>query len=127
MIKMMNVRAWMTAIMFALTSIVAAPMAFAGDPQIDAAKDKGVVGEQLDGYLGIVTLQGAEPSLKRKVDEINAKRRALYQRRAAATGVTPAQFATATAEKLISRSAPNHMVVDASGSWVRAANAVLLE
>jgi len=125
--KMMNIRAWMTALMFALTSIVAAPLASAGDPQIDAAKQSGIVGERLDGYLGFVKLDGADPSLKRKVDEINAKRRALYQKRAADSGVTPAQYATATGEKLIKRAAPNAMVIDRSGSWVRAASAALPE
>ena len=125
--KIMNIRAWVTAIMFAVTSLVVAPMASAGDPQIDAAKEKGIVGEQLDGYLGFVTIIGAEPSLKRKVDEINAKRRALYQQRAAESGVTPAQYATATGEKLIKRAAPSAMVVDATGSWVIAAKAVLPE
>jgi len=125
--KMMNFRAWATAFMFALTSIVVAPMASAGDPQIDAAKEKGVVGEQLDGYIGFVKLDSVEPSLKRKVDEINAKRRALYQKRASDSGVTPAQYATATGEKLIKRAAPSALVLDSSGSWVRAANAVLPE
>lgn len=125
--NMLNVRAWLVALMFALTSIVAAPIAAAGDPQIDAAKARGVVGERLDGYLGFVKLDGAEPSLKRKVDEINAKRRALYQQRAAEAGVTPAQYAMATGEKLIQRAGPTAMVVDVSGAWVRAADAVLPE
>ena len=123
--KMMNIRAWITAFVFALTSVVAAPLASAGDPQIDAAKERGVVGEQLDGYLGFVRLDSVDPSLKRKVDEINAKRRALYQQRATDSGVTPAQYATATGEKLIKRAAPTHMVVDKTGSWVRAASAEL--
>lgn len=125
--KIMNIRAWVTALVFALTSFAVAPLASAGDAQIDSAKDRGVVGEQLDGYLGIVRLDGVDPSLKRKVDEINAKRRALYQQRATGSGVTPAQYATATGEKLIKRASPNHMVVDKSGSWVRAASAVLPE
>lgn len=125
--KMLNIRVWMTALMFALTSIVAAPLASAGDPQIDAAKARGVVGERLDGYIGFVKLDSSEPSLKRKVDEINAKRRALYQKRAAESGVTPTQYATATGEKLIKRAAPSAMVVDVSGAWVRAKDAVLPE
>ena len=125
--KIFNIRAWVAAFALALTSIVVAPMASAGDPQIDAAKSQGVVGERLDGYIGFVRLDGADPSLKRKVDEINAKRRALYQKRATDSGVTPAQYATATGEKLIKRAAPNALVVDVTGTWVRAEDAQLPE
>ena len=47
-------RTWMAALALALSSLVIAPAAFAGDPQIDAAKERGVVGERVDGYLGFV-------------------------------------------------------------------------
>lgn len=125
--KIFNVRAWMAALTLSLASLVVAPVASAGDPQIDAAKASGVVGEKIDGYLGFVKIDGADPSLKRKVDEINAKRRSLFQKRAAESGVTPAQYATATGEKLIKKADPSTYVLDSSGGWVRAKDAVLPE
>jgi len=50
------------------------------DPAYDAARRAGQVGEQIDGYLGIV---GAEtPELRRLVGDLNIKRRALYTEKA---------------------------------------------
>ncbi len=123
--KLFNIRAWIAAFALALSSIVIAPAAFAGDPQVDAAKERGIVGEQLDGYLGFVTRDGAEPSLVRKVDEINAKRRGLYQKLANESGASPAQVAMVTGIKQIEKAAPGDMVVDTTGFWVRAEDAKL--
>lgn len=127
MSKIFNIRAWIAAFTLALTSVVVAPAAFAGDPQIDSAKEQGIVGEQLDGYLGFVTRDGAEPSLVRKVDEINAKRRGLYQKLANQSGTSPAQVAMVTGMKQIEKATPGAMVVDSTGFWVRAENAKLPE
>lgn len=127
MTRRFSIRTFFAALALALSSLMFAPMASAGDPQIDAAKDRGIVGEQLDGYLGFVKLDGAEPSLKRKVDEINAKRRALYQQLANESGASPAQVAMVTGEKQIKKAAPDAMVVDVSGAWVKAKDAVLPE
>ena len=124
---MMKFRTWMAAFVLALTSFAIAPAAFAGDPQIDAAKERGIVGEQIDGYLGFVTLDGAEPSLKRKVDEINAKRRGLYQKLADNSGASPAQVAMLTGMKQIEKASPDALVVDTTGAWVKAKNAKLPE
>ena len=123
----LNIRMWMAALALAVSSLIVAPAAVAGDPQIDAAKERGVVGEQIDGYLGFITLDGADPSLKRKVDEINAKRRGLYQKLANEAGVSPAQVAMVTGIKQIEKAAPNALVVDVTGSWVRAEDAKLPE
>ena len=122
-----NVRTWMAALVLALSSLVVAPAAFAGDPQIDAAKERGVVGERVDGYLGFVTLVGVEPSLERKVNEINAKRRGLYQKLANDSGTSAAQVAMVTGIKQIEKAAPDAFVVDSTGSWVRARDAKLPE
>ena len=123
----MNIRTWIAALALALSSMAIAPAAFAGDPQIDAAKERGVVGERVDGYLGFVTLEGVEPSLERKVNEINAKRRGLYQKLANDSGTSAAQVAMVTGIKQIEKAAPNAFVVDATGAWVRARDAKLPE
>lgn len=125
--KIVSIRVWIAAFVFALSSLAIAPAASAGDPQIDAAKERGVVGERVDGYLGFVTLQGVEPSLERKVNEINAKRRGLYQKLANQSGANAAQVAMVTGIKQIEKAAPDAFVVDATGSWVRAKDAKLPE
>lgn len=97
--------------------ILAAP-AQAGDPQIETAKQQGVVGERIDGYLGIVD-GGADASLIRRVQDINNKRRAAYDDLAAQTGTTPEQVARITGEKLIAGAASGEYIMNDSGSWTR--------
>ncbi|MGB3625511.1 MAG: YdbL family protein, partial [Henriciella sp.] len=96
---------------------LAAP-AQAGDPQIETAKQQGVVGERIDGYLGIVD-GGADAALIRRVQDINNKRRAAYDDLAEQTGTTPEQVARITGEKLIAGAASGEFIMDDSGNWIR--------
>lgn len=91
------------------------PAAYAGDPVIDAAIASGQVGERIDGRLGVVGT--AEPSLIRKVQEINNKRAAVYADVAAETGTTVAEVAQVTGEKQIARLKPGEWYMDQSGVW----------
>ena len=47
--------------------------AHAQGPVIDQAKAQGIVGEQFDGYLGIVDASKASADVKRRVSEVNAR------------------------------------------------------
>lgn len=95
------------------------PPAYAQGSQIDAAKASGVVGERIDGYLGIVDDGAADASLRRKVQEINARRRAAYDELARDTGTTVAQVARVTGERQIERASPGEFYMDENGRWVR--------
>ncbi len=76
----------------------------------------GKVGEQADGYLGIVG--SADASLRAQVDAINIKRRAYYTDLAAKRGVSVADVGAATACELFgSRVAPGEYYKDESGAW----------
>ena len=55
----------------------------------------GVVGEQADGYLGLVGSASAE--IRARVDAVNIQRRAFYTPRAASRGSTVEEFAATTA------------------------------
>ena len=55
---------------------------------IDQAKSQGVVGEQADGYLGIVS--GGDAALRSAVAEINTGRAAAYKDIAAQAGLSEA-------------------------------------
>lgn len=92
--------------------------AHAGDPEIDAAKATGLVGERIDGYLDFVR-SGASPALRRKVTEVNNKRRALYSKLANDTGVTVAQVARVTGQKQIDGAPSGHYYMDEGGGWKR--------
>ncbi len=104
------------AVLIAGAAIAFSAPASAGDPQIDAAKAQGIVGERIDGYLGIVDAS-ADASLTRKVQDINNKRRAAYDDLASQTNTTPQQVARVTGEKLVSEAAPGEYIMDDSGTW----------
>ena len=84
---------------------------------VDAAKSQGVVGEQADGFLGIVG--SADSAVRAAVAEINAGRVQAYQDIAAKTGVTPAAAGEATAQQLIGRLAPGGYYKPLNGSWTQ--------
>ena len=85
------------------------------DPAYDAARSSGQVGEKKDGYLGIV---GAEtPDLKRMVNDINIKRRAVYAEKAQAANATLEEYALTAGCVAISRTVPGEKYQAPDGSW----------
>jgi uncharacterized protein YdbL (DUF1318 family) len=83
-----------------------------------AAKAAGVVGEQADGFLGLVT-GSAPPDVKAAVAEINAGRAGAYKDIAAKTGVTEQAAGEATARQLFDRMPPGGWYKPLGGSWTR--------
>ncbi|KCZ51285.1 YdbL family protein [Hyphomonas pacifica] len=112
---MKSLRTIFASLILALGLASMAPAAWAGDPVIDAAIESGQVGERIDGRLGVVG--SADPSVVRKVQEINNKRAAKYAEIAAETGTSVAQVARVTGEKQIAALKPGQYYMDASGSW----------
>lgn len=84
---------------------------------VDAAKAAGKVGEQGDGYLGIVS--GADTALQAAVAEINAGRKQVYAETAAKTGVTVEAAAEATARQLLARVPAGQYYKPLGGSWTK--------
>jgi uncharacterized protein YdbL (DUF1318 family) len=84
---------------------------------LDDARAAGQVGERADGYVALVDT-GAPANIKKLVDDVNAKRRAAYQKIAAEKSVPTEQIAAITAEKIIREILkPGMYYMDASGSW----------
>jgi len=84
---------------------------------VDAAIARGEIGEQINGYLGIVDGKSPSDAVKNAMSEINIARKAVYTE-AASDGVEPASvYATVTGEKQIKKSAPGTYVKDATGVW----------
>lgn len=104
-----------------LASLAHVPSAEAQGQQIEAAKAAGIIGERIDGYLGIVEDGAVDASLRRRVNEINAKRRAAYDELADDSEATAAQVARLTGEKLVERAASGEYVLTDEGVWVRKA------
>ena len=84
--------------------------------EIDSAKQAGVVGEQSDGYLGLVRADAAA-EVKALVDEVNSKRRAAYEEVAARNGTPVETVARLAGVKLIERAPPGEYVRDDTGAW----------
>ena len=82
---------------------------------LDAAKAQGLVGEQHDGYLGIVS--AATPEVRALVSDVNAKRRAEYQRIAQTNGIDVKDVELLAGQKAIQRTAPGHYVKLEGQSW----------
>jgi uncharacterized protein YdbL (DUF1318 family) len=108
----------------ATLALSAAALAFAGiaapalaqrDPAYEAARASGQVGEKMDGYLGIVG--GADASLRRLVDDLNIKRRAVYADKAKAANATLEEYAFTAGCVAIARTSAGEKYQAPDGSW----------
>lgn len=84
-------------------------------PAYAAARAAGQVGEQQDGYLGVVGSQSAD--IAAMVRDLNNKRRQVYTEGAASAKSTVQEFATASACRLISETQPGEKYQAPDGSW----------
>lgn len=100
-----------------LFSLVLAGPALAID--LDSAKAQGLVGEKLDGYVGIVT-SSPSPDLTKMVNDINLRRRDSYRAIANKTaGATLNAVEKLAAEKLIRKTPSGQYVEKSPGQWVQ--------
>jgi len=77
-------------------------------------KNTGLVGETLNGYLGLV--QGdAAADIRQAMEAINAGRRQAYQQAAADTGRTPDEVEAVAGARLRTKAQPGDWVQDTSG------------
>lgn len=91
----------------------------AASPEIEAAKAECVVGEQSDGYLGIVDPSKADENLKREVRANNQQRKAIYADFAAKNGLTVETAAAIFAEQQVNGAPSGQCVRDPSGVWMK--------
>jgi uncharacterized protein len=108
-----------------LTVLFAGALAGAAAAQVPPARDivaqakaAGQVGEQADGYLGLVS-DAAPATVKTAVAEINAGRTKAYQDIAAKSGVTVQAAGEATARQLFDKMAPGAWYKPLGGGWTR--------
>lgn len=114
---MTALRTLLISISLALAAFAFAPTASAGDPVIDAAISSGTVGERIDGYLGVVGT--ADATTVRKVQDINNRRRGVYEQTARDNNTTVQIVAQLAGEKLIAKLEPGQFYMDDSGVWQR--------
>ena len=108
------------AIAVCLLAVITVPAgAVAASAIIEEAKDQCIVGEQADGYLGIVSGASASDAVRREVRDINQQRKSYYADIARRNGVSIEVTATLTAQKLIDQARSGQCVRDQNGRWVK--------
>jgi hypothetical protein len=109
----------MRTIMISLAIIAAAGVATVAwaqrDPAYAAARAAGTVGEQPDGYLGVVG--GGSADLRALVSSINIQRKAAYTEKASASGATVEQMAFTSGCNLIMQTRPGEKYRTPGGAW----------
>lgn len=100
----------------AFTTALVSFGAFAMDLQ--QAKSAGWVGEQIDGYVGLVR-GDAPPEVRQLVSSINDQRRQHYRRIAGEQGIEVKQVELLAAEKAIEKTPAGQHVQNTSGTWIR--------
>lgn len=85
------------------------------DPAYAAARAGGEVGEQPDGYLGLVG--AASGDLRALVNNINIQRKSAYTAKAQASGATVEQLAFTSGCNLIMQTNPGEKYKTPNGVW----------
>ena len=85
---------------------------------LEDAKAAGLVGERIDGYLGVVG-SSAPADVAQLVEQVNAERQAKYADIAQKQGAPVAAVAQIAGTKLIERAGPGEYVMGADGQWQR--------
>lgn len=99
---------WMLAVLFVCVTSVAAAL------ELGDAKQQGMVGEKLDGYLGIVQ-SSPSADLRNLVEEVNAARRQKYEEIAKQNGTSVETVEVLAGEKAIEKTQAGHYVQTATG------------
>ncbi len=100
-------------------SLMAFLLAFAGSVfalTLKEARSSGLVGEQLDGYVGVVV---SSPEVEALVTSINKRRKEKYQQLAKKNNISIVDVAKIAGGKSIQRAAKGTWIQSASGNWVK--------
>jgi len=89
----------------------------AGAADLRSAKAAGYVGEQPNGYLGVVP--GAPGDIPALVSSINAQRRAAYQGIAQSNGTSLSAVEQLAGRKAIEKTPAGQYILSPSGQWMR--------
>jgi hypothetical protein len=104
----------MKRILTAILLVLAMQTAWAID--LDDAKAQGLVGEARTGYLAAVQ-KPASAEVKALIADVNAKRKAQFEKTAAKTGTTVLQVSYRFYELAVQKTEPGHYIQDADGRW----------
>lgn len=81
----------------------------------NSAKAAGLIGERMDGYVGVVG--AGTPELRRIADDTNIKRKAVYAEQAQSQHATVEEYAFTSGCLLIAKTSPGMKYQAPDGSW----------
>ena len=102
---------FLTLLISLLTLSVAVAASSLAKPKAD-----GLIGEQANGYIGLVT-QNVPANVRKLVNEANANRKAGYQKIAAREGTRLADVERVGGKTAINKTLRGNYIRDASGTW----------
>jgi uncharacterized protein YdbL (DUF1318 family) len=85
---------------------------------LEEAKSAGFIGEQRDGYLGLV-VDNAPAAVVALVEDVNRQRRERYQQIARENNIAVSDVAQLAYARAVEATRSGHLVQDANGRWVR--------
>lgn len=113
--KMMKPNNWITNVLLALLiSMLTVSVALAS--ALTQPKADGLIGEQANGYIGLVR-EDVPAEIRQLVDEVNAKRKAGYQKIAEKQGTSLADVEMIGGNKTIEKTLDGNYIRDGSGVW----------
>jgi uncharacterized protein YdbL (DUF1318 family) len=97
---------------------LASPGAADDSTRLDELRRAGAVGERYDG-LAVVRATGADAAVKSFVDDLNTKRRAIYDAQAKAKGAPAAEVGKVYAQQIAAKAPPGTWFLGEDGKWVQ--------
>ena len=113
---MMKPNNWIRQVFAALLISLLAVFVAIASSSLTQPKADGLIGEQSNGYLGLVA-QNAPADIKKLVAEVNAKRKAGYQKIAAKQGTSLSDVEKVGGNTAIEKTLRGNYIRDASGTW----------
>jgi len=109
-------------LLFAAAALVLAAGSAAAieDPVLNAAIEANQIGEQVDGYLGVVDGAAVSADARARMNQVNLRRRETYTARAQQNGVSIDEYARSFACTLLPKNTPvGASWRDQNGVWRR--------
>jgi uncharacterized protein YdbL (DUF1318 family) len=116
--SMMKTVGALTAVLVLAGAGMAHAQSAAAKSTVDAAKLSGDVGEQADGYLGLVSAD-APAAVRAAVAEINTGRTAAFREAAAKAGTSVEVAGAAVGKQLFDRLPAGQFYRTADGRWAK--------
>lgn len=98
--------------------LLAGGMSHAQEMSLDEAKSAGLVGEQNDGYLGLVE-QDVPSEVRQLVERVNRERRQRYEQIASENDIAVRDVARLAYARAVEATRSGNFVQDDQGNWVR--------